>query len=82
MSKHNENRRKLHAAMLVKRMNKKGEQQNQDSTEDSALVQQYRVIRDDLMKLRDDLTRGYDMAKDAVEKRTILNELMKIRESL
>lgn len=82
MSKHNENRRKLQAAMLVKRMNKNNEQQTHESTEDSALVQQYRVIRDDLMKLRDDLTRGYDMAKDAVEKRTILNELMKLRESL
>jgi hypothetical protein len=31
------------------------------------------------MKLRDDVTRGYDMAKEAVDKKTILNELMKLR---
>lgn len=80
MSKHNENRRKLHAAQLIKKMKK--DEHNGSAADDSALVQQYRVIRDDLMKLRDDLTRGYDMAKDAVEKRTILNELMKLRSVL
>lgn len=78
MSKTNENRRKLHAAQLVKQMNKKAE----SGSERSVLVEQYKVIREDLMKLREDITRGYDMAKDAVDKRTLLSELMKLRGNL
>ena len=75
MSKHNDNRRKLHVSQLAKQMNKKN-----DQTEDeSGLIEQYRVIKDDLMKLREDLNRGYDMAKEAVDKKTIISELMKLR---
>ena len=75
MSKHNDNRRKLHVSQLAKQMNKKN-----DQTEDeSGLIEQYRVIKDDLMKLREDLNRGYDMAKEAVDKKTIISELKKLR---
>ncbi len=75
MSKQNDNRRKLHVSQLAKQMNKKDESKN----DESGLAQQYRVIKEDLMKLREDVTRGYDMAKEAVDKKTILNELMKLR---
>jgi len=77
MSKH-ENRRKLHVSQLAKQMNKQGEDSGTESTE-GGLAEQYRVIKEDLMKLREDLNRGYDMAKEAVDKKTILNELMKLR---
>lgn len=79
MSKHNENRRKLHVSQLAKQMNKKNEQTENETTEESGLAEQYRVIKDDLMKLREDLNRGYDMAKEAVDKKTIISELMKLR---
>ena len=71
MSK-NENRRKLHVSQLAKQLNKHGEN-------DSGLAGQYRVIKEDLMKLREDLNRGFDMAKDAVDKKTIFSELMKLK---
>lgn len=80
MSKNHENRRKLHAAQLAKQMNKQNEHQDSSSAE-GGLVNQYKVIREDLMKLRDDLSRGYDMAKEAVDKKTFLSELMKLREN-
>ncbi len=80
MSKQNENRRKLHVSQLAKQINKKDES-HESSNEESGLAEQYRVIKEDLMKLREDVTRGYDMAKEAVDKRTILNELMKLRAS-
>ncbi len=79
MSKQNDNRRKLHVSQLAKQMNKKSDESHESSNDESGLSEQYRVIKEDLMKLRDDVTRGYDMAKDAVDKKTILNELMKLR---
>jgi hypothetical protein len=82
MSKQNDNRRKLHVAQLAKQMNKQGDEISESSKEENPFVEQYRVIREDLMKLRDDLTHGYDMAKEAVDKKTILNELMKLRGNL
>ena len=79
MSKQNENRRKLHVSQLAKQMGKKTDQTEDESIEEGGLTEQYRVIREDLMKLREDLNRGYDMAKEAVDKKTIINELMKLR---
>jgi ABC-type phosphate transport system auxiliary subunit len=78
MSKHNENRRKDHANQLAKQIMKK----NDSGGEKGKLAEQYRIIKDDLMKLRDDLTRGYDVAKEAVDKKTIVSEIMKLRGNL
>ncbi len=44
-----------------------------------ALLDQYNIIREDLMKLRDDLTKGYDMAKGMLDKKTIMKELMRMK---
>ena len=82
MSKNHDNRRKLHAAQLAKQMNKKSEQNDSSSGEENGLISQYKIIREDIMKLRDDLTRGYDMAKEAVDKKTFISELMKLRGNL
>lgn len=32
---------------------------------------QYEIIREDLMKLRDDIAKGYDMAKDLLDKKSL-----------
>ncbi len=79
MSKHNEKK----ISQLAKQVNKKNnsEEHSEENEQTGGLVEQYRVIREDLMKLRDDVTRGYDMAKDAVDKKTIVSELMKLRSS-
>lgn len=43
----------------------------------SGLREQYKVIREDIIKLRNDLQKGYDMAKGAVEKKSFLNQIFK-----
>lgn len=46
----------------------------------AALKEQYHVIRDDLMKLRKDLEKGYDLAKGAAgDKKGLLNQLIRSR---
>jgi len=50
-----------------------------DSAESSVLAEQYRVIRNDLMKLKDDISRGYTMARDMYGKKTLVKDLMKLR---
>lgn len=78
MPKTHDNRRKEHVTQL-KRMNRR---KDESGSSPSNLSRQYLVIRDDLVKLRNDLSQGYSMAKSAVEKKTILSELMKLKESL
>jgi hypothetical protein len=46
---------------------------------DPSLREQYAIIRQDLQKLRDDLHKGYDMAKGMVEKRSFLGQIFKAR---
>lgn len=79
-----------HAQKMLDRLNKKvskGETAAPETTtkvkakkgNDPTFREQYEVIRDDIMKLRTDLQKGYDMAKDVVEKRGILRQLLKAR---
>lgn len=50
----------------------------QEQAWDSAsLKEQYGVIRQDILKLKDDLTRGFDMAKGMFEKKGFISELLK-----
>ncbi len=74
MSKHNEKK----ISQLSKQLSK---QSHSGDSEHDRFVDQYRVIREDILKLRNDLTRGYDMAKEAIDKKTIISELMKLRSS-
>lgn len=50
-----------------------------ESVDNSVLAEQYRVIRNDLLKLRDDISRGYTMARDMYGKKTLVKDLMKLR---
>lgn len=52
---------------------------NQVKTENNQLVEQYRIIREDLLKLKEDLSKGYGMAREMMDKKTIMKELMKIK---
>jgi 23S rRNA G2069 N7-methylase RlmK/C1962 C5-methylase RlmI len=47
--------------------------------DDSALQNQYKIIREDLMKLRKDITEGYDIAKTRVEKTGFFRQLLKTK---
>lgn len=52
---------------------------SQKTANSSALVEQVKVIRSDLMRLKDDLTQGYDMAKEMYNKKTLMKDLMKMK---
>ncbi len=49
------------------------------ATNVSALKEQYNVIRKDLMRLREDLTKGYDMAKGFLNRKTFMREILKTK---
>ncbi len=46
---------------------------------DPSLREQYVIIRQDLQKLRDDLQKGYEMARGIVEKRSFLGQIFRAR---
>lgn len=47
--------------------------------DDSALQNQYKIIREDLLKLRKDITEGYDIAKTRVEKTNFFRQFLKTK---
>jgi len=53
--------------------NKKKSSLNYNLTD---LKGQYDVIRNDLLKLRDDLGKGYDMAKGMMDKKVLVKEFL------
>lgn len=53
--------------------NKKKSSLNNNLTD---LKGQYDVIRNDLLKLRDDLGKGYDMAKGMMDKKVLVKEFL------
>lgn len=78
-----ENKRRSHADKILQKMSKKVSEptskKDQSAKSSDTLRDQYDVIRKDLIKLREDLTKGYDMAKNLVEKKGLLNQLLKAR---
>jgi hypothetical protein len=51
---------------------------NNDTSErpDVLIKEQLTLIRDDVLKLREDLSRGYDMAKNLISKKGIIKDLL------
>jgi hypothetical protein len=66
MSKHSEKAIAKTAKRVTAAANTVKSQVKSDSAE---LMSQYDVIRKDLVKLKVDITKGYDMAKNLVDKR-------------
>jgi hypothetical protein len=56
---------------------------NEKSEEKTSVIDplkdQYEVIRQDVLRLRDDLSKGYDLIKETFEKKGIISELLKAR---
>ena len=42
------------------------------------LKDQYEVIREDVLKLRDDLSKGYDLVKQTFERKGVISELLSV----
>jgi hypothetical protein len=54
-------------------------EKNADSPASSVLLEQYRIIREDIIKLADDITRGYDVAREMFDKKTLMKDLLKLK---
>jgi hypothetical protein len=54
-------------------------QKKKKNASEGSLREQYELIKDDIVKLSNDLRKGYDMAKNIVEKKEILDQLLKFK---
>ncbi|WP_408098383.1 hypothetical protein ACJVC5_05590 [Peredibacter sp. HCB2-198] len=74
--------RKSHTDKVLKTINKNAQTaspvtKSKVSTNiDPSLKDQYNLIRKDLLKLREDLAKGYDMTKTLVEKKSLWKQLL------
>ena len=73
-----------HSEKVLKKLAKKATQSSQTSqpSDDNSspvenLKEQYRIIRDDILKLREDLSKGYDVAKQTLTDRNTLTQILK-----
>jgi len=83
-----DNKRRSHAEKVLQAMSKRASQPGSPTASPATekkvsvidpLKEQYEVIRGDLMKLREDLSKGYDLAKSTLEKKGLISELLKTR---
>lgn len=85
-----DNKKRSHAEKVLQTMSRKASQPGSPlasaapKTEKKTSVieplkEQYEVIRKDVLKLREDLSKGYDMARAALEKKGLINELLKVK---
>ncbi len=83
-----DNKRRSHAEKVLQAMSKKASQPGGPSASPAPekktsvidpLREQYDVIREDLLKLREDLSKGYDLARSTLEKKGVISELLKFR---
>lgn len=84
-----ENKRRNHADKILQTMSKKASQPGsplaaapsakKSTSVIDPLKEQYDVIRKDVLKLREDLAKGYDMAREALEKKGLISELLKAK---
>lgn len=84
-----DNKRRSHAEKVLQTMSKKASQPGSPTASPAQekknvsvidpLKEQYEVIREDIMKLREDLSKGYDLAKSTLEKKGLIGQLLKSR---
>lgn len=89
-----DNNRRSHAAKVLAQASKKNQNHNEESSVEenstteveteststfSALNEQYGVIREDILKLREDLAQGYDLLKDYIESKVSLRSLIRAK---
>ena len=83
-----DSKKRNHADKILQKMSKKASadttkpfesQATKSSTSAPTLGEQYEVIRGDILKLRDDLSKGYDMAKSMIERKGLINQLLKVK---
>ena len=84
-----DSKKRGHAEKILQKMSKKASTETSRPAESSAtksnktettLSEQYQIIRRDILKLRADLSKGYDMAKGMIEKKGLFNQLLKVKQ--
>ena len=84
-----ESKKRSHADKILQKMSKKSSAETSKTAESTAtkankaettLSEQYEIIRRDILKLREDLSKGYDMAKGMIEKKGLFNQLLKVKQ--
>lgn len=86
-SKQIDNNRRTHAAKVLAQASKKNqtseekvhEHEKEQSSSIKSLNKQYSVIREDVLKLREDLAHGYDLLKDYLESKMNLRTLIRVK---
>ncbi len=61
-------------AKVINKLSKK----TKPITENQSLREQYDIIKNDLLKLREDLSKGYDLAK-GLDKKGLVREILKTK---
>lgn len=79
MTKIVENKRSRHVDKVLQNISKatggthtEPKMEAKASHQEESLTEQYNIIRQDLMKLRDDVVKGVDLAKSSFNKNTII----------
>jgi hypothetical protein len=71
--KHPENKRQAKVERMAENATKpqrQSKKKDNSSNKESGLMEQYRIIKDDIVKLKDDINTGYAMAKGMMDKGT------------
>lgn len=70
-----------HTQKIITKMSKKAMRSDKSGNQirSGDFKQQYEIIRKDVMKLKKDLQKGYDMARRVVEKKGFLNQFIKTK---
>ncbi len=88
-----DNKKREHAEKVLKKMSQRGTPQdsilelgkpfatstNAPKAFDAELRDQYEIIRSDLLKLREDLSKSYDVAKGLLTRKNLMKEFLKSR---
>jgi hypothetical protein len=78
MAKQPENKRQAQASKLVEKTAKPTSRTSNKRTgkNNLSLREQYKIIRDDISKLKSDLNTGYEMAKGLMDRKSLWRGLM------
>lgn len=87
-----DNNRRVHAAKVLAESSKKNQIQEEEVSEikmtklskskskgENLLNEQYQIIREDVLKLREDLAHGYDLLKDYIESKVNLRTFIRAK---
>jgi len=73
-NKPSDNKKRSQPAKVIK-----ARMRTEKTSHETGLINQYNLIRSDLVKLRDDLSKGYDLAKEWIDKKGAVKNLLRVK---